>query len=526
MYLTRREAMLSAAAIALMPTIARADTVIGVKDSPLPQALEIYYDFIARIAGIDPTSPRDRFVMGNTITSFDIRETTPYFNENLFRSFADRNYDTSPDFIGPANTADRFSSLYQDVIVGAADQIDQRHPEIVPKLQELKEAIGRRTEALASTNKKIEDAWKKTADGSGLKPDDKNYDVKHIAFLENVHYASQIKQDSDDIAALILRRDQVRRSVYTAPERSLLNCAVHLEESYKLARPRRANLELTSAQKTINDYFLGDQSNWNSSLEIGPEVLPLGDLTLFLKSTGVRSLTISASNTTTTHHDSAWGGSAGGSFGFFGIGGSGGGSGSSSNSYTNTVKKSQKLQLDFMNIAEVLVDRGEWFNSALFDSPDLHKLFEKNPSLNRLKNVSVSLVIGRGLTLTLFTSDQIDANSWSSENIRGSGGVSFMGFSFGGSASSSNNSYTVSVTENGTALKFQDDASYCRVLGVRTSPINRATFVEPALTTATTPSTAARLDTKNLPGRNIDVRSLSYRDFNAGITSFSDLMKK
>src|SRR4051794_33580994 len=84
------------------------DVSISVKDSPLPTALDMFFSYVIDLAD-HYSAGKQKMLMNNVITSFDIAQDTPYFNLGLFRNFADRVYMESPQTLGPANRADRFS---------------------------------------------------------------------------------------------------------------------------------------------------------------------------------------------------------------------------------------------------------------------------------------------------------------------------------------------------------------------------------------------------------------------------------
>src|ERR1043166_6214694 len=84
-------------------SIASTNVNISIADSPLKQALDIYYDNFINLA--QGFGDKDRMLINNTITSFDISQDTPYFNEGLFRAFADRVFKDSPENLG-SNRAD------------------------------------------------------------------------------------------------------------------------------------------------------------------------------------------------------------------------------------------------------------------------------------------------------------------------------------------------------------------------------------------------------------------------------------
>ena len=476
--ITRRETLASAAALAALTAAGRAfsqtpgEVDIKVKDSALPAALDVYYSFMIELSRQNGFDSRDKMLLGNTITSFDISQDTPYFNEGLFRRFADRIFLSSPAVIGPANQADRFSLQYETVVRTAADQVDQRHPEIVPKMQELDRAIANNTKKLADLIVDIEGKWSKVAAAQGLKPESLNYDLQHLNFLEKVRYADQIDAVSGRIDALIGRKEQVRRSVYTPSEIILLEAVAQLSSTRKVARPLRPQFERTDP--TVKELTFADPKvRLESICDISPSAYPVGDLVKFLKFDGKRGISITKTSTAVEQHDKSWSGGGGGGASFFGIGFSVGGGGGGSSSYKNAVSDIESLSINFDNIAEVLIDRGYWFNPAIFDDAALAPILSKIAGIDRLKYVTVSLIIGRGLELAFTSNSSVDTTAWSKQEVSARGGASFLGFSFGGRGGSSSYDYTLNVSADGKTVTFKDDPQLARVVGIRVTEMNR-----------------------------------------------------
>ena len=289
--------------------------------------------------------------------------------------------------------------------------------------------------------------------------------MKYLNFLESVRYADQVGSLSDEIDDLVGQIDSVRRSAYSADEQLILDNLSNLSKTSMISRPRRASFERTVPN--VNDLTFADPKVRVEALcDISAPIYPLGDLVKFLNSTGSRDIEITKTSTVTTQHDSQW--SAGGSvrYGFFSIGG--GGSGSSS--YKSEVTKSNSIKLEFENVAEYLIDRDFWFNPVVFEKPDLLKLFTKIGGLDRFEFVSVSLVIARGLKLTLKFDVAIDESQWTKRQFSASGGVSVLGFSFGASGSNSSYDYTAEVAADKRSVTFKDDPQLTRVLAYRLDP--------------------------------------------------------
>jgi uncharacterized membrane protein YgcG len=451
------------------PAFSQAGSQLSMSDSPLPNALDIFYQNLIELCQANGFNDNtDRLVLNNTITSFDIAEDTPYFNEGLFRRFADRVYTKGSDELAPASQADRFSFIYDRLLKTVAVQIDQRHPEIAGKLQELRGVLDRETTKLTDKITDLEAQWDRLARSRGLKADTPNYDLQQIKFFEQIKYVDQINVYSNRITDMVIRIEQVRRAAYTPAETLFLNTVAEMTDSKKISRPLRPSFERTTVESR-NDLFWADpKRNPESLCDISLPLYPLGDLQNFLKAQGTRQpFSVTKTSTVTRHHDEAWGASAGGSISFFGIGIGGSGSGGGGSGFTNTVSTADGLMIGFENIDEVLIDRGYWFNPPLFDNADLAKLLYAQPDVNRLRFAAASLIICRGLSLSLTSSTDIDDNTWSHQNIAASGGVSFMGFRFGGSGAKQVNDYTVSVSGDKRTVTFKDDSKLCRLLGVR-----------------------------------------------------------
>ena len=449
-------------------SIQSADVTISVADSPLPNALDVYYSFITGLAARNGyTSGKDKMLLFNTITSFDISKDTPYYNEGLFRAFADRVFKDSPENTGTANRADRFSLQYENMIRTAAAKLDRKYPDVIRQVQALQSDLETQTTKLGSRVQAINKEWSAISASLSLKPSDESYELKYINYLEQIRYADQIDQYTKNIDLIIGSIDAVRRLSYTPSEQLILDNLVELSLTKKIARPRRPNFERTV--KNVTELTFADPTiRVESITDVSPSAYPLGDLVKFLNVQGTRSLSISKTSSSTEQHDRQWSAGGSGRFSFFGIFGAGGGGGGSGSSNTvQQVSKSNGIDISFENIDEILVDRDLWFNPALLQDKDLVKLLSKIPGYDRLQYVSVSLIIARGLTLTLKFDSAVDNTSWSKQQFNANGGVSLFGFSFGASGSSSRYDYSLDVAGDKKSVTFKDDPQLTRLLAVR-----------------------------------------------------------
>lgn len=444
-------------------------------DSMLKNALENYYDFlVANIQGLNSETATDKVVLGNLITAFDISKETPYYNEGLFAKFADRPITGPVDrFDARFLDSDRYSFHYEQVIAALTTKIDQRHPEIVPKLTELNDAIAKLREKLNSFRLETAIQWAKLSAAMNITPESKDYELKYIKFLEDVRYEQQTVYYTGRMDEYFARIDQVRRAVYEAHELPLLSAALELQAGKWMARPKSARFE-RSVPHVDELTFANPETKSRAVFDVYPETTPVGDLVSFLEAPvnpeSVRRFEVSSATETKSRFTKTWGGSAGANFGFFSIGGGGGGS----TTVVEEVRKVNGMKITINKLSEYIVGRGYWFNPALLTEPKLKAAFLTLSSYKKLGNVVASLVIAQGISIELESTDHFSSEYWSQNNLGGSGGFSIMGFSFGGSAGGGANNWSLTVSDDKKKLLLADAPTVCRVVAHRVSPI--ATF--------------------------------------------------
>jgi hypothetical protein len=439
-----------------------ATTDITVKDSPLENALDVYYSFVRRLAkNENEFESAQKLLMNSTIVPFDIFTNTPFYNEGLFRNFVDRVFLGSPQGVGLANRADRFSKHYGTLISQAASRIERKYPAIADELRAIRAEMSVKTTELTDKIIEIQTGWKKI----GVPETDPQYELKYLSYLEQVKYADQVGSLSDEIGDLVGQLDSVRRKLYTADEQLILDALSYLTKTAMIARPRRPTFERTV--KGVNELTFADPTvRIDAICDVAPGVYPLGTLDKFMTTRGYREISIKKSSTSEYKHDSEW--KAGGSarFLFWNVGGSGGGE----SHYYSLLKTTNEIKIEFENVAEYLVDRDLWFNPVIFEKPDLLKIFKEIGGLDRMAYVSASMIVARGLKLTLTFDDSATTEHWTKSAINGSGGVSFLGFSFGGSAGRSEYEYKLNLSTDRRTVTFEDDKLCSRVLGYRVEP--------------------------------------------------------
>ncbi|MGX1086119.1 hypothetical protein [Pseudomonas sp. AP3_22 TE3818] len=434
-------------------------------DSALPYALEQYYAELLRLVGERGGQP---VLLNNTITTLDVNEKAPFYTEGVFRQFADRKFKQSPADLGTAVQAERFSFEYERVIDIASSDIDEGLTEDVRnRIEANQREVARVTRELVAFETGISEKWAVIVQSENLKPESPAYQLRHINFLETILYADQRQVYTDDIASYTRKIDNIRSSSYSFAQKKLLQAKIELAEAYKIARPWNIYFERDFPGATV--FTFADPKYRSRQLcDVSAALYPSINLVEFQKNTLEHRL-ISVSSTTTHEesHARTWGAAGGGSFSLFGINVGGGGGGSGESSYKSAFKSVRSFSMDFAGMEEVYTQPGLWYDPSLFSSQELKPVFDLIPGARDLEFVAVSLIIARGLSLTVEFGDVLETEEWSKRNFHGRGGVSIFGYSFGGSAGSSSYDYDLKLSEDRKKVTFTDDPKHCRLLAVR-----------------------------------------------------------
>ena len=438
---------------------------ILLKDSLIPHLLDNFYAYLQlRASGI---KLGEALALGNTITPFDIDKLTPFYNEALFGIYADRVVTSEGIDDGAINAADRYSKHYENVVLGLSDQIDQRHPEIIPKITELRIAVKKLQGEIAAAKIDAVKNWTTFSQGAGFKPEDPDYELKYLKHMEDIHYFEQIKELSESLDHYFSRIDQVRRALYTSIERPVIQSLHYLRWALKLVRPKRPQQERTSNPAMTELTLANPDTRVESLYHITPSILPVGDLIAFLSGESTNLFEVSSLDQKNDKRVNDWGVNGGANFGFFSIGGGGGGGGT----HYDSMKAVRKVSVNFKHIADYLVERDLWFNPAILENTQLSAKMIDIPGYEQLGNVITSLIICRGMAITLQSDQEFKTEDWSEQRINGSGGITVFGFSFGGGGGGVQTTFTTTLSEDKKSLLISDAATVCRVLGRRTAKV-------------------------------------------------------
>jgi hypothetical protein len=166
-----------------------------------------------------------------------------------------------------------------------------------------------------------------------------------------------------------------------------------------------------------------------------------------------------------THYEHRW--SAGGSvsYGFFSVGGSASGG----NIENHFRQGTQNLRMSFKRLVLGNIVRGKWYDGGLVGSPPYYTWVDRNEYWGPngvLSLIPQSVIIGRGLSIEIDTSQTAydEFQSWYSQGA--SGGFSFGPWRVGGGESSSTSSSSVSNTSSGSTVRLSDTSGQAYIIGV------------------------------------------------------------
>lgn len=443
---------------------------ITAEDSPIPNALDQYYSFL-----VDLTAPNasQRLALNSSIVTFDVIEDAPMYTEHVFRAFADRTVTVSPTSFSPvalglADTQDRYSRFYTDLLRRSIAQIDgELDQPTIDKIALLERDVISLRNDLQKFFETMFTSWDNHASKAGIKPDDPYYLDKQTSYFTVMNFATQLQYYRDTISDRLQKMFWLRETAYSDPEdrhiAALLRNAT-LSDNL-VPRPKTPQLEEVQKYDPIKLGQLYIYNNLNY-FETGPEISPSGYLPKFLKQSGKRSYTVTKGATADYVHDESWSVKGSGrKFFFF--------KASAEAKYEKHIKDSiqasASVEIGFENISEYWVNRGQWFSSSVFNYKRVREVLSKDTRLaGLLANAISSVVIARGMTVKYTFSSAAAYNEWSSFTSSGSGGFSIFGMTRV-STNATYSSYTMnaSTATDGLSVTFSDSADHVRLLGFK-----------------------------------------------------------
>lgn len=445
---------------------------MSLDESPVPKALDLYYSHLVDL--LQPTS-EDRIALNSTLVTFDIDPKARLYNEQVFRSFADRTIKGSPTQFGlaSANYTETFSYTYTEVlrkVVASLDiQLSQEQRDLID-LQQRHVAVEQ--EAVKTKTRTMLRDWSEVAQLQGLKPEDKDYLDKQVAYFNAQGFADDLRSHKEAIAEAHQKIATVRSQAYPddeARELALLHQYATSSE-FLMARPNTPELEIDKGYDEVQLGQMWVYGNLQGVFDVAAEVRPSGSLTKFIGQKGARNFRMAHTDTVEHVHDVDWHSSGSASkFLFF----KADATVDSERHLRESLTKVRTIELGFENIAEYWVRRGRWYSPGALARPRIQKLLEKYPNLaHSLAHAVSSVVIGRGLQVKLYFEDTAEFDAWEKLNVSGGASFSVFGISFGlGSQSYHSYTHDKRTSRDEKSVTFLDDSQHCRLLAFRVEKI-------------------------------------------------------
>jgi len=443
---------------------------LNAAQSAIKNALDQYYDFLHDLilppGGTIP--PGQRIAVNNTLLTLDIFEKSPLYNEEIFRSFADRVVLTSPTTyaMGTPSTSDLYSEHYENLLNRVMAKLDTKLS--LTDMQKIQGHRGNMADFrrdIRTLFTEINDAWREEAAKRGLKPTDALYLEEQISFYETQRIPSSLRDLRSSLDSELRAITQIRLAAFPLGTQELMKRFDYttLVEN-KMPRPKNSTLEIDRSLTELDLARLNSVGGM-SLFDEGQDITPALSLVGFLKNPGVKRFEIKDTTRQVHNHDSDWSVSASASYMFF----SASASASGGETVRSIASQVTEFSVRFENIAEVWVRRGSWFSTGIYSIPEVQEVLKSDPKLAaKLAYVTASMIVARGLTLRVYLKDESQVETWRSFSAGGSGGFSFCGIGFGGGGGGGSSSYDMNYSLAEKWVEFVDGPSHARLLAFRT----------------------------------------------------------
>jgi hypothetical protein len=437
---------------------------IPLGSSPLPNALNVYYDNLVTL--LQP-SARNKVALNNIVTPADIYSNTNFYDQYIFRTFVDRLVVTSPEnySLGNANVSSSYSYYWNILLERAIADIDVNlDTGSQNQIDEYDRQISDLRDKYSKVKVDLETRWNAYAQAAGIDPKtDKYYIFKKKKFADDGGYATQLSGIRHDIALRLTKQMQIRLKAAGSNEEDRILISTYQYSSfdeYKEVLPIIPDFEKKdglSAADLTNLAVTGAAGQF----EAGMDIRPVGDLrNFFANEKGAFSVGIDQNSKFMHNHDSEWGVSASGGWGWF----SASVSSENESHLRESMSDAKKVTIGWKNLASYAVRRGRWFNLDILAYKRIAKILKDDPRLKAQLSRTVSaLVIMRGLTITLEFNNASSLERWQKSTFSGSAGVSVFGVNFGGSASSYEYDWSLQTNSVTKTVTITDDPNYARV---------------------------------------------------------------
>ncbi len=415
----------------------------------------------------------------NTITPFDIYDDTPFYNENVYRAYANIVVAASLLVTDPTSGVglrDRFGHYYERVVKEASGRVERQHltPEARTHILSLENDIdGLRTKR-DGKERDLAAAWTLHYQALGLKPNSVEFDLERINYYNSSGIATQVSDIFTEIITKVAEIQRIKEGVVPNDLRILVTLdSIIRSKEYKMYRPPRPQLE-RSGSVTYWELakFLATARNVTSVgdvVEEGEQILPFTNLGGIFGA-GERSFTIKKGVTDIERHDLDWSVSGSGrKFGIF----KAKASASYSRKIEESLKSTNEISVSFANVDEFLVNRRDWYDASIFAIPVVRDVLESNRILaDNTRNAITSVFVGRGTAVGFKFEEKTHYQEI--RDIKGKiGGSATIGFlNFGGKGNYHKYDFELEDREQEQTITFKDGPEVCRVLGYRVDEVH------------------------------------------------------
>jgi|GEM_PF-5472029 len=447
---------------------------LKLEDSPFPQAMDLYYEQLAAL--VRTPSRASKVALVSNISTCPIRKGTRLFNKYVTRSFADRSIErgspesTLDNFLGPADFTDQFSSQYGVLLDRVSIGIDLR---LSPEKRADLELSRRRVKEVDVEIDKVYDeviaSWVLFRDKTFPGKTDDELIMERIAWFSSHRLARKLDTLLTEVDRELTLQQQLVETVGDADssliyklKNNLLNSVVYYCKSWELEEALKLN-ELHMA-----DPLKVDRAGSKGWADRGTEIDTITDFDQFLSLQGSRALSIELNQQTTSLHERSWSASASYSYGWFFTATA---NASEHSRLAQSLKNSVKVRFGFERIDQLWIRRGDWYSSALFQTAPVVAALGKDPKLAaRLKYVVSSIIVGRGLNLSIEFERESESSYFHS--FAASGSASILGIIPLGGGNASGQDQRTEYDKKNKAVHFIDDAQLTRLLGFTVEPLH------------------------------------------------------
>ncbi len=439
---------------------------LKLEDSPMPQAMDVYYD---EVDALVRSGPSQKIALTNNIVDFPIRSKTRLFNNYVARSFADRSISRgSPiavgeNFLGPANTNDRFSEQYSVLLNRAKIDIElELKQSDLNKIEESQRRVDAFETELNDLIDKVLSDWETHRQAHLQGISEKELALRQVAWLDIHRFRRRVESQTAKIDRELARQEAIIERVGTAEDAQIYRAYTRLRNG-RVAFPTGAHLEEELGLDDLkmgNVLVVGTNPSW---ADIGADITAVADWDNFLTKDGKRGFAISKTSVSQETHEKQWSVTASMRYSWFFS------ASLNASEHTRTaqsVKDVMSVGMNFKRISEIWIRRGDWYDSSLFNLPRVKKILEKDRKLaDNLRYSVASLLIARGFELSLSFEHEDHYQYFRNQQMSGSAKLLNV---FPVGSGSVNETWTKTLDNAASkTVSFADDDEVVRIIGFK-----------------------------------------------------------